>query len=326
MLSEITSSLNQYYLKSPSFFRNKKISLAKENNTAQIKNNNYSNSEEILQKGFNNDKNVKMPSANRYQIPNNALGKNFTFKSDDIFVPNSINQKMNTTKKIKSNYRPKSATKNKVQVNYNLINSNNKKTLQNNYNIIDDDYDINSNMEKFQNLLNIIEKKGFQKYQDEINEKKIIISKLENSIAILKNKISLSKNNIYNRCHKETKDKIKYEKMLSVGNRFKNVGKNTNSYKYEIDMIKNKIAFLNDETLQIKNMTFQEQNDIDEINDEIKKGNKAISDRQKQIENISAAIQLLKKHIISVNQKIGRIKNVKYNYFDKLNNIENNIK
>ena len=326
MLSEITSSLNQYYLKSPSFFRNKKISLAKENNRAQIKNNNYSNSEEILQKGFNNDKNVKMPSANRYQIPNNALGKNFTFKSDDIFAPNSINQKMNTTKKIKSNYRPKSATKNKVQVNYNLINSNNKKTLQNNYNIIDDDYDINSNMEKFQNLLNIIEKKGFQKYQDEINEKKIIISKLENSIAILKNKISLSKNNIYNRCHKETKDKIKYEKMLSVGNRFKNVGKNANSYKYEIDMIKNKIAFLNDETLQIKNMTFQEQNDIDEINDEIKKGNKAISDRQKQIENISAAIQLLKKHIISVNQKIGRIKNVKYNYFDKLNNIENNIK
>jgi uncharacterized coiled-coil DUF342 family protein len=206
-----------------------------------------------------------------------------------------------------------------------LINPNNKKTLQNNYNIIDDDYDINSNMEKFQNLLNIIEKKGFQKYQDEINEKKIIISKLENSIAILKNKISLSKNNIYNRCHKETKDKIKYEKMLSVGNRFKNVGKNANSYKYEIDMIKNKIAFLNDETLQIKNMTFQEQNDIDEINDEIKKGNKAISDRQKQIENISAAIQLLKKHIISVNQKIGSIKNIKYNYIDKLNIIENNI-
>jgi septal ring factor EnvC (AmiA/AmiB activator) len=72
-------------------------------------------------------------------------------------------------------------------------------------------------------------------------------------------------------------------------------------------------------------MTFQEQNNINEINDEIKKGNKAISDRQKQFENILAAIQLLKKHIISVNQKIGRIKNVKYNYIDKLNNIEYNI-
>ena len=36
-----------------------------------------------------NDKNVKMPSANRYQIPNNALGKNFTFKSDDISNPNT---------------------------------------------------------------------------------------------------------------------------------------------------------------------------------------------------------------------------------------------
>lgn len=320
MLSEITSSLNQYYLKSPSFYRNKKINLSKENKTAQIKNNNnYSNSESILQKGINNNRNIKISSANRNQIQNNALGNDFTFKSGDIFNQNSIN------KNNKSNFRPKSATKSKVKINYNLINSNNKKTLENNYNMIDDDYDINSNMEKFQNLLNIIEKKGFQKYQDEINEKKILISKLENSIAILKNKIALSKNNIYNRCHKETKDKIKYEKMLSVGYRFKNVGKSADSYKNEIDMIKNKIAFLNDETLQIKNMTFQEQNDIDEINDEIKKGNKAISDRQKQIENISAAIQLLKKHIISVNQKIGRIKNVKYNYFDKLNNIENNI-
>ena len=328
MLSEINSSLNQYYLKSPSYFRNNKIKVQKDNNSAQINNQYYSYSKNLIPNENNNNKNrgKKITSAKHMEISDNALGKNFTFKSDDIYTPKPQNQKMSTIKNSKLNQRPKSATKTKININYNFLNSNNKKSLPINLNIIeDDDYDINSNMEKFQNLLNIIEKKGFQKYQDEINEKKIIISKLENSIAILKNKISLSKNNIYNRCHKETKDKIKYEKMLSVGSRFKNVGKSTYSFKNEINIMRNKIAFLNEETLQIKNITFQEQNDIDAINDEIKKGNKAISDRQKQIENILAAIQLLKKHIISVNQKIGGIKNIKYNYIDKLNIIENNI-
>ena len=328
MLSEINSSLNQYYLKSPSYFRNNKIKVQKDNNSAQINNQYYSYSKNQISNGINNDKNrgKKISSAKHIQIGNNALGKYFTFKSDDIYTPKTQNQKMDKNKNSKLNPRPKSATKNKININYNLLKSNNKKSLSKNMNIIeDDDYDINSNMEKFQNLLNIIEKNGFQKYQDEINEKKIIISQLENSIAILKNKISLSKNNIYNRCHKETKDKIKYEKMLSVGSRFKNVGKSANSFKNEINIMKNKISFLNDETLQIKNIIFQEQNNINTIKDEIKKGNKAISDRQKQIENILAAIQLLKKHIISVNQKIGSIKNIKYNYIDKLNIIENNI-
>ena len=130
----------------------------------------------------------------------------------------------------------------------------------------------------------------------------------------------------YNQQNQQSKEKEnQYEKMLSVGSRFKNVGKSAYSFKNEINIMRNKIAFLNEETLQIKNITFQEQNNIDAINDEIKKGNKAISDRQKQIENILAAIQLLKKHIISVNQKIGGIKNIKYNYIDKLNIIENNI-
>ena len=83
--------------------------------------------------------------------------------------------------------------------------------------------------------------------------------------------------------------------------------------------------FLNEDTMGKKNIYLKEQNEIDELNDEIKKGNKAVSDRKKQIENILAATQLLKKHIISVKQKIGTIKNIKYNYIDKLNYIGNNI-
>ena len=345
MLSEITSSLNQYFLKpQPYLARNKKnIALNpkddNENNQMNYQLHNFS--ENLLRNNNNlNNKNIKtqkLVSAKNPKNPiilNNSLGPNFTFKSGDIYTPNSLKNKININniykadnyinKNIRANSRPKSAIKGRVNINYNN-NTSNKNTYVNNYKIFDDDYDIHSNMNKFENLLNIIDKQGFQRYQDEINEKKILISQLENSIAIIKNKISLSKNNAYNKFHRETKKKIKYENMLSVGNRYKNVGQSANQIKNEIDMIKNKIVYLNDETMGMKNIALKEKNDIEEINNEIKKGNKAISDRQKQIENILAAIQLLKKHIVSVKQKIGRIKDIKYNYIDKLNYIENNI-
>ena len=335
MLSEITSSLNQYYLKTPSYLRNDRKNLAiipNQNNNVQINDQYHNNSENLLNNNYNNNiKSKKIQSAKNKILPNNALGANFTFKSSDIFTPSSLNKKPNVNNLYNNNnnyndkkIRPKSAAKGSVNINNN-INKNTKKSLTNNFKIIDDDYDLNSNMNKFENLINIIDKNGFQKYQDEINDKKILISQIENSISILKNKISLSKNNIYNKFHKETKNKIKYENMLSVGYRYKNVGKNANAFKNEIDVLKNKIALLNDETLKMKTISFKRQNEIDEINNEIKKGNKAISDRQKQIENILAAIQLLKKHIIAVKQKIGRIKNIKYNYIDQLNYIESNI-
>ena len=343
MLYEITSSLNQYYLKPPPYLRKNKNNLVlnpKYNNENNQINNqyNYNSENRLLNNNINNlnnwnYKSQKIPSA---KIPKNALCSNFTFKSGDIFTPSSQNNKINlnniyksdnypNNKNIRTNSRPKSAIKGRVNINYNLDINNNKKSLIKNFKALDDDYDINSNMNKFENLINIIDKNGFQRYQDEINEKKILISQIENSIAILKNKIALCRNKNYNGFHRETKKKIRYEKMLSVGNRYKNVGKTAYSYKNEIDMMRNKIAFLNDQTMGMKNVYLKEQNEIDEINNEIKKGNKMISDRQKQIENILAATQLLKKHIVSVKQKIGRIKNVKYNYINEINYIGNNI-
>ena len=344
MLSEITSSLTPYFLKNHSIMiRNKKnlVINPKDNNENNQMNYQYRyNSENLLQNNNNNlnhlnilnIQNQKMGSSKKIIIPKNALGSEFTFKSGDIYdiktPKNNLNRTFNQNKnknnkkEIIKNLRPKSAAKERVNINYDM---NNKKSLIKNFKKIDDDFDINSNMNNFENLINIIDKNGFQKYQDEINEKKILLSQIETSIAILKNKIALSKNNIYNGFHRETKKKIKYEKMISIGNRFKSVGKTANNYKNEIDVIKSKIIFLKDETMNIKNITLKEQNDIDEINNEIKKGNKLISDRQKQIENILAAIQLLKKHIIAVQQKVGRIKNIKYNYIENLNYLGNNI-
>ena len=343
MLSEITSSLNQYFSRHPSYIIYNKKNLvinprdSNENNKMNYRYN--CKSDNLLQNNNHinlnnrNIRNQKMESAKRIIIPKSALGSEFTFKLGNIYTPKTINAKINlnktynqkdyiTNKKELKNLRPKSATKKSVNISLDL---NSKRAVIKNFKKIDDDFDINSNMNNFENLINIIDKNGFQKLQDEINEKKIIISQIETSIAILKNKIALSKNNMYNGCHRETKKKIKYEKLFNIGNRYKSVGKTANNYKNEINIMKNKIIFLKDETMNIKNISLKEQNDIDEINDEIKKGNKLISDRQKQIENISAAIQLLKNHISSVQQKLGRIKNIKYNYIENLNYLGNNI-
>ena len=59
------------------------------------------------------------------------------------------------------------------------------------------------------------------------------------------------------------KDKIKYENMLSASNKYKNSGKSINKYKNDIDIIKNKILFLNEQTLNIRDIFYKEQNEID---------------------------------------------------------------
>ena len=60
MLSEINSSLNQYYLKSPSYFRNNKINFKKDNNSAQINNQYYSYSKNLIPNENNNyNKNIE---------------------------------------------------------------------------------------------------------------------------------------------------------------------------------------------------------------------------------------------------------------------------
>ena len=43
------------------------------------------------------------------------------------------------------------------------------------------------------------------------------------------------------------------------------------------------------------------------------------------MENILPALQLLKNHIASIKQKITQLNNVKNNYIEKLNYIENDI-
>ena len=113
--------------------------------------------------------------------------------------------------------------------------------------------------------------------------------------------------------------------MLCVSNRFKNIGKTADNYKNDINIFRNKIDALNDETFQLKNYALNEQNYIDIMKEEIKKGNKGISDKKKEIENILPALQLLKNHIASVKQKIKQFNNIKRNYIEELSYMDNEI-
>jgi uncharacterized coiled-coil DUF342 family protein len=265
-------------------------------------------------------------------IPINNYNKIYGYKNIKTRPKSAIKTKINNNlNKGRIPYNNKSFSfANKYKRNKNIVSKINKSSLSpkdigenmtNNY----EDYDLNYNMNNFDNMISSINRNGFQRIQDEINDKKIIVSQLENSIAMLKNKICLCKSRTYSGLHKESKNRIKYENMLSVSNRYKNIGKTADNYKDDINNFQNKIAMINNETLKLKTIGFDIQNEINSMNEEIRKGNKAISDKQKEIENLLPALQLLRNHITSVKQKLFRYNNVKQNYLGELSYIESNI-
>jgi uncharacterized protein YukE len=364
MLAELSTTLSTYY-RSPSCKNRKTknvIYIPIGNNmddTSEIPLQRYSTNRAILNNfnGYmpvqNRVSNIVTPSLKRSNLfPNNEQNISFLYDPQNISsdIPTNNYNQIYGYKSIKT--RPKSAIRtkknnnlnkgripydnksfsfgnnykrnnntgsriNKSPISRNDINSN----LTNNY----EEYDLNYNMNNFDNMISSINRNGFQRYQDEINDKKIIVSQLENSIAMLKNKICLCKCRTYSGLHKESKKRIKYENMLSVSNRYKNIGKTADNYKDDINNFQNKIAMINNETLKIKTISFDIQNEINSMNEEIRKGNKAISDKQKEIENLLPALQLLRNHITSVKQKLFRYNNVKQNYLGELSYIESSI-
>ena len=349
MLEELSSALSNYY-RTPSNKNGKPKNLV----LAPINSNiNEINQNEILpQNRVLNNYNYYMAKTpnfaftpnynlnNRIITPNYHNNENihYLYNKPNLssdFIINNINE--NIKKRAKSAAKARKNSKNVKNFNNNNTNVKKNNRLKknksplieniktNNNDYIEDEYDFNNNMNQFENIVNVINLNGFHKLKDEINDKKIIIAQLENSIAVLKNKICICKSNLYGGLHRETKNKIKYENMLCVSNRFKNIGKTADNYKNDINNFRNKIDALNDETFQLKNYALNEQNYIDIMKEEIKKGNKGISDKKKEIENILPALQLLKNHIASVKQKIKQFNNIKRNYIEELSYIGKEI-
>ena len=333
MLAELSTTLSTYY-RSPSC-KNRKTK-----NVIYVPiGNNMDDASEIAQQRYStnrailNNFNRYMPIQNRVtNIATPSLKNSNLFQNDEqninfLYNPQNISSDIPINnynqiygyKSIKT--RPKSAIKTKKNSNLNkggIPYDNKSFSFANNYkrnnNVVSkinkspisrnelsanmtnnyEEYDLNYNMNNFDNMISTINRNGFQRYQDEINDKKIIVSQLD-------------------------------ENMLSVSNRYKNIGKTADNYKDDINNFQNKIAIINNETLKLKTIGFDIQNEINSMNEEIRKGNKAISDKQKEIENLLPALQLLRNHITSVKQKLFRYNNVKQNYLDELSYIGNSI-
>ena len=178
---------------------------------------------------------------------------------------------------------------------------------------------VNDNINNLENMISAINDNGFNKYQKEIDNKKLILSQLENSIDILKNKISKYKNLKKDNLSHEAKKKIKYEKLRNVSKRYESIGKSVVNYKNEVPKIEEEICKTKNETTQINSLISLEQNEINLMQDNIRKLNKVISNIKKENENLLPAITLLKKHINATKNKINNIDKGQNNFMNKIN-------
>lgn len=333
MLKELSLNINTYY------------------QTSKRRNKNKSN---ILSNQDTNKTNSPIETQDKSDR-NIAININPKEIQNPLFYVSNLPDNFNLNyQQINTNYRPESRTQraksaNKLNKNiypnfYSLININsnqNEIPESNNYlknyftNNQQQGNDINSHKytntssniniklnDKINNLENMIydiNNKGFNKYQQEIENKKLKISKLENSIAILKNKININKNLKKDNLKTETMKKIKYEKLKKVSKRYSSVGKCVVNYKNEIPELEKRIYEIKNETIQINNIINFEQNEINVINDKIRKLNKTISDIKKENDNILPAIRLLKKHMNATMGKINNIDKGQSNFLNKIN-------
>ena len=116
-------------------------------------------------------------------IPINNYNKIYGYKNIKTRPKSAIKTKINNNlNKGRIPYNNKSFSfANKYKRNNNIVSKINKSSLSpndiganmtNNY----EDYDLNYNMNNFDNMISSINRNGFQRIQDEINDKKIIVS------------------------------------------------------------------------------------------------------------------------------------------------------
>ena len=166
---------------------------------------------------------------------------------------------------------------------------------------------VNNEMQNLEDMINSIKNKGFDKYENEINEKIQKKDKLENSIQILKSKINMYENEKKYIIKDNSKEKLKISNLQNVSKRYKNISEGILNYQKEIPNYKPKIEELKNETIEINTLIQKEKVNIQLLKENIQKLNKMISDKKRESESIRPALNLLKKHIITLKQKIKNI-------------------
>ena len=166
---------------------------------------------------------------------------------------------------------------------------------------------VNNEMQNLEDMINSIKNKGFDKYENEINEKVQKKDKLENSIQILKSKINMYEHEKKYIIKDNSKEKLKISNLQNVSKRYKNISEGILNYQKEIPNYKPKIEELKKETIEINTSIQNEKVSIQLLKENIQKLNKMISDKKRESESIRPALNLLKKHIITLKQKIKNI-------------------
>ena len=165
-------------------------------------------------------------------------------------------------------------------------------------------YTIDNDMNNLEGMISSIKLKGFNKFQNEIDEKIEQKLKLENSISVLKSKLNMYENQKKNIKQEDAKNLLQIQNMRNVSERYKSINEGIEKYQKDIPIYKPQIDKLKNETIKINTQIIEYKREIDLMKNQIQKLNKMISDRKREKDNLRPALKLLQNHIMNLEQKI----------------------
>ena len=272
-----------------------KFSKIKSNSISNLNTNFNSNINSNLTSNLNSKNNTNIKSnSNKNLIRNNITDSSLKIRPKTPCLNSNLNRYQSNFKNVKNK---------NMKSYFNSIDQSIPVTYDKSYN-----YEIvNNEMQNLEDMINSIKNKGFDKYENEINEKIQKKDKLENSIQILKSKINMYEHEKKYIIKDNSKEKLKISNLQNVSKRYKNISEGILNYQKEIPNYKPKIEELKNETIEINTLIQKEKVSIQLLKENIQKMNKMISDKKRESESIRPALNLLKKHIITLKQKIKNI-------------------
>ena len=324
-LNDINSNIqnncnNNYTNKNNFIFKSRPKSNLKQNFQQQQYNNTPSDIQNSLQNYFNQNQIYSSLTSNntnktiRPKTP--KYSNNTTIKKNSN--NNKYRNKQFSTENYYSNFEPKlrSVRKENTKTYFEAIDNNKKIDCERNYN-----EPLGLEMNNLENIINNIKENGFNRYQNEIEEKILIKKKLEKEIETLQKKINMYQNNKKDFIIDASKERIKIQNLLNVNSRYVSLNNDILKYQKDIPNIRPQIELIKNETIKVNNEILKEKNEIYMINDAIQKMNKLISDLKKEKDNFRPALLLLKKHAQALNQKIKTVDREKSDFMLKVTNL-----
>ena len=288
---------------------------------SNLSNNKYSTSNSKKKRKILKDKLIpnKINDNKNYYInlnSNNLNSLNNTIPNEYFKRPKTPNSKINSKKKLNnSNSNFKNIRNENTKYFFDSIDKSIPVKRNKDYY-----YTINNDMNNLEGMITSIKSKGFNKFQNEIEEKIEKKSKLENSILVLKSKLNMYENQKKNIKQEDAKNLLQIQNMRNVSERYKSINEGIEKYQKDIPIYKPQIDKLKNETIQMNTQIIEHRREIELMKNQIQKLNKMISDRKREKDNLRPALKLLENHIMNLQQKI---KNYDIGKSDFMINISN---